>query len=116
MLLSYSCAARLLHLEENYDLAGKLLEEFVVNFGVVLLGLLEDGQLYSLPVTMNMSDEDLKRIVFEPDEVLAGILDFPCHTQSVERGIKLVTEAEKSVFGAKNQDATIKVKQKSRSK
>jgi hypothetical protein len=68
------------------------------------------------PVTMYLSNEELKQIVIDPGEILSDIKGMPCHTQSVERGIKLVTEAAKLVCGSENRDAMIKVKQTSRAK
>ena len=45
---------------------------------------------------------------------LKQLLDFPCHTQAVERHVKLVTEASKSVYGYKNRHARILSTLKSR--
>jgi len=39
---------------------------------------------------------------------------YPCHTQGVERLVKLVTEASSSVFGAKARDLYVKAKLQSR--
>ena len=47
------------------------------------------------PFTASFSDDQIRDFVFTPLTPPA----FPCHTQAVERGIKLVTEAASSVFG-----------------
>lgn len=47
------------------------------------------------PVTKGYSDDDLKLAVSEPLSLPA----YPCHTTSVERCVKLVTEASKQVYG-----------------
>ncbi|GBM66983.1 hypothetical protein AVEN_111005-1 [Araneus ventricosus] len=54
------------------------------------------------PLTMGISDEALKQ-----DGVPAQVLDFqnyPCHTQSVERCVKLVTGVSAAVCGATKRD------------
>lgn len=54
---------------------------------------------------MKFSDEALKNMV-DTGEVLA-VGKFPCHTQAVERCIKLGTEASAAVCGAKSRDGYI---------
>jgi hypothetical protein len=49
----------------------------------------------------------------------APVIDFPkypCHTQAVERCVKLVTEASSAVCGAKSRDGFIRVRLESREK
>lgn len=60
------------------------------------------------PLTANLSPEMLKEIVengFDPED---NILLFPCHTQAVERCIKLVTEASSAVCGKVARDGFIR--------
>ncbi|KAK4879050.1 hypothetical protein RN001_004865 [Aquatica leii] len=47
-----------------------------------------------------------------PEEI--EILKFPCHTQAVERCIKLVTEASSLVCGAEARDGFIRARISSR--
>ena len=44
------------------------------------------------------------------------VQNFPCHTQTVERAIKLATEALLSVVGQENRDCMIENELKSRCK
>lgn len=66
------------------------------------------------PILSHISDNDLKFLVLEKHNDLKKLLNFPCHTQSVERTIKLVTEASESVYGFKTRDNLIRAKLKSR--
>ena len=69
-------------------------------------------KLMEPPVTMKFSDEALKNMV-DTGEVL-GAGKFPCHTQAVERYIKLVTEASAAVCGAESRDGYIQSRLASR--
>jgi hypothetical protein len=69
-----------------------------------------DSELYEPPLTKNLTDEELKNLI----EVALEVPDFPCHTQMVERGVKMVTEASSKVCGAEARDAYIRQKIKSR--
>ena len=62
------------------------------------------------PFTATLSDDQIKDIVITPLTPPA----FTCHTQAVERGIKLVTEAASSVFGTEARDGFIRQRIKSR--
>ena len=57
------------------------------------------------PATKMIPDEELKRLIINKEKP-SCIPSFPCHTQAVERTIKLVTEASSSVVG-ENRDAFI---------
>jgi hypothetical protein len=59
------------------------------------------------PATLHLSDDELKGIIIDLSDKIAGIKGYPCHTQSVERGVKLVTDSSKLVCGAENRDAII---------
>jgi len=63
------------------------------------------------PVLRHISNEDLQ--IMARDKSLE-IVDFPCHTQSVERCVKLVTEASQSVTDATSRDGFIRTKLQSR--
>ena len=62
------------------------------------------------PMTLALSDDELRGLVEKP--LLVPF--YPCHTQAVERAIKLVTEAAGSVVGAESRDGYIRQKIKSR--
>lgn len=66
------------------------------------------------PVLSHVQDEDLQLLVLEQHEDLKEMLKFPCHTQSVERMIKLVTEASSSVYSYQARHNSIRAKLKSR--
>ena len=51
------------------------------------------------PIIMQISDDVLKSFVNNPFE-----LDIPCHTQSVERNVRLTTECAAAVPGTSNQE------------
>lgn len=63
------------------------------------------------PVLRHISNEDLQIMVKERS---LEIDDFPCHTQSVERCIKVVTEASQSVTDAISRDGFIRNRLQSR--
>ena len=48
-------------------------------------------------VTINMKDKELKDMVFDKLSPTVIFPCFPCHTQAVERYVKLVTEASTAV-------------------
>lgn len=60
-----------------------------------------------------MCDADLQKMIQNvPDEI--DILKFPCHSQAVERCVKLVTEASAAVCGYEARDGFIKSRISSR--
>ena len=50
--------------------------------------------LYEPAILMQLSDDEIKGII----EALLVVPNYPCHTQSVERAIWLITEAATSVI------------------
>lgn len=61
------------------------------------------------PLTKKITTEDLiKMITNMPDNI--ELLRFPCHSQAVERHIKMVTEASSSVCGNHARDGLIRAK------
>src|SRR6218665_1415681 len=62
------------------------------------------------PVIMNISDAELKASIAEKETPYLFFPRFPCHTQAVERCIKLVTEASTAVSGKRNRDGFIRTK------
>jgi len=58
------------------------------------------------PLTRHISTETLKKIISkEYDDI--EFLNYPCHTQAVERCVKLVTEASNSVCGPEAREGFI---------
>lgn len=62
--------------------------------------------------TICLSEEEIMTFIKSKAEFEA--LKLPCHTQAVERGIKLVTEASVAVCGEVARDGFIRTRQKSR--
>lgn len=74
----------------------------------------QDCKITEPPLTSNLSDETLKEIVESGLTTCQNIQDFPCHTQAVERVIKLVTEASTAVCGENKRDGFIRARLLSR--
>ena len=68
------------------------------------------GHVTEPPVTKLMSDAEITSARDQPLELPS----FPCHSQSVERCVKLVTEACQSVCGYENRHALIVSRQAAR--
>lgn len=66
------------------------------------------------PLLQNLEVDDLKNMISRSSVTIIDIAAFPCHTQSVERCVKLVTEASLSVVGLQKRDSYIKTKIDSR--
>lgn len=76
----------------------------------------QDHQITEPPLTLNISNEFLENIVENGLSTHHNIKDFPCHTQAVERCIKLVTDASSSVCGENKRDGFIRARLLSRQK
>ena len=61
-------------------------------------------------MTVSLPDDEINNFLINPMECLA----YPCHTQSVERGIQLISEAASHVIGAENRDGFIRQRMRSR--
>lgn len=70
------------------------------------------------PATKNISTHEIKSFVngVSLTEPVLNIPEFPCHTQSTERHVKLVTEASATVCGFDRRDGMIRATLVSRSK
>lgn len=66
------------------------------------------------PVTRSLPEDDLKKFIDGPN-LLSHVFEFPCHTQAVERCVKVVTEASTHVYGEKTRDGYIRAISNSRS-
>ena len=74
----------------------------------------QENHLTEPPLTMNISDEDLKHLVASGNTPVVDFPQFPCHTQAVERCVKLVTEASAAVCDAPTRDGFIRARLKAR--
>ena len=59
---------------------------------------------------MRLSDDEIRGFIHTPLE----LPQYPCHTQAVERGIKVVSEAASAVIGEEARDGFIRQKLRSR--
>ncbi|CAH0381343.1 unnamed protein product [Bemisia tabaci] len=59
------------------------------------------------PILSHLTEEDLKALILHPVQKMTL---FPCHTQAVERGVKLVTEASAAVCDAESRDGFIRAR------
>jgi hypothetical protein len=72
-------------------------------------------QVTSPPILSHISNEELEARLHE-NNLNLQIIDFPCHTQAVERCVKIVTEASRCVIGENSRDGFIRNRIESRSK
>jgi hypothetical protein len=70
----------------------------------------ETSQLSEPPLTSVLTNDQLIAIKDSPLEVA----DYPCHTQAVERGVRLVSEASGSVIGEEATDGFIRQRMQAR--
>ena len=89
----------------------KQLREFVppktLNFEATSITQLIDWDLEAItepPITHKLTNQDLVDII----EQKLNIRPYKVHTQSVERAVKLVTQASISVYGAEARDGFVK--------
>ncbi|KAL3054343.1 hypothetical protein OYC64_006631 [Pagothenia borchgrevinki] len=62
------------------------------------------------PLTCLLSTSEVKNVIKTPMEVL----NWPCHTQSIERVVKMVTEASAKYFSQEKRDGGIRAQETSR--
>lgn len=74
----------------------------------------QEFEITEPPLTSNLSDEALKSIVKSGLGTIQNTRNYPCHTQAVERCIKLVTEASSAVCGEHKRDGFIRARLHSR--
>lgn len=74
----------------------------------------KDEIVYEPPLTQTLSNATLREFLKEP--TVKHFAKFPCHTQAVERAVKMVTEASSSVCSAARRDGLIHSKLSSRSR
>ena len=62
------------------------------------------------PLTCSLSTTEVKNFINTPMEVL----NWPCHTQSIERVVKMVTEVSAKYFSQDKRDGGIRAQETSR--
>lgn len=75
-----------------------------------------ESQVTSPPILRDISDMELENLLASDLHNMVELPDYPCHTQAVERCVKMVTEASITVSGEKARDGFIRSRIKSRSK
>lgn len=67
------------------------------------------------PITTKLTKEDLEEVVQYPESsAISYVRNYPCHSQAVERAVKVVTEAAVTVCGYERRDGVIRSKLHSR--
>lgn len=66
------------------------------------------------PILRGISDETIQSCVDDKSKIISLVGGFPCHTQAVERTVKLITEAAKHVCGFDARDGYIMATLRSR--
>lgn len=66
------------------------------------------------PITCNLTDYDIEEAIKSGS--MPHLKKYPCHTQAVERHIKVVTDAAKSVCGKERREGYIRAKLESHKK
>ena len=74
----------------------------------------QNTAVFEPPILTNTAVDDLEMFVANGEAPVIDFPKYPCHTQSVERCIKLVTEASAAVCGLKARDGFIRVRLESR--
>lgn len=115
----YICQARIL--EASTSLPLRKFHTPKINFKAKDYCELIDWDIIKLsvpPLLRDLSDQDVIQIIEEPlkSNILKEIKSYPCHTQAVERAVKLVTETSMLVTNAKKRDGVIFTTLYSRSK
>ncbi|XP_031339102.1 uncharacterized protein LOC116167737 isoform X2 [Photinus pyralis] len=70
-------------------------------------------KIYEPPITQKYTDSEILQKITSANFKVT-VEEFPCHSQAVERGVKLVTEASSAVCGSKARDGYIRARIKSR--
>lgn len=68
------------------------------------------------PIVMDIDDNSLLTMIRDEETPKLDFARYPCHTQAVERHIKLVTEASEMVCGKEKRDGFIRARLESRMK
>ena len=74
----------------------------------------QNSHITEPPLTTDISEEHVKLFVTSGEPLIANLPKLPCHTQAVERCVKLVTKSPAAVCGAKSRDGFIQSRLESR--
>jgi len=74
----------------------------------------QKSQISEPPILANTEVNDLEMLVASHEVPVLKFLGYPCHTQSVEPCVKLVTKASAALCGTKARDGFIRVRLESR--
>lgn len=61
-------------------------------------------------LTQHLTDENLKSVITDGSPLLPLLFELPCHTQAVERCVKVVTESSLEVCGSTARDGFIRTR------
>lgn len=74
----------------------------------------QSNEITEPPITISLKEETILEAIQEnhidTNQLLPEVACFPCHTQAVERCVKIVTEASSTVCGFSNRDGLIRAK------
>ena len=68
----------------------------------------QDTEITEPPLTANVPEADIRSFVKSDGQSTIEFERFPCHTQAVERCVKIVTEASLAVSGKVSHDGFIR--------
>ena len=74
----------------------------------------QNTEIFEPPILSNTAVTDLEMFLASSDVSVVDFPKYPCHTQSEERCVKLVTDASAAVCGIKARDGLIRVRLESR--
>ncbi|KAK4884145.1 hypothetical protein RN001_000416 [Aquatica leii] len=106
-------------LKTRNGLTRERMREFIIpniNFEATTYNDLIDWQNCELsepPILASISNDDLNQLIQTVPEM--DLVKFPCHTQAVERHVKIVSKASLSVSGKESRDGYVMAKLQSRS-
>ena len=105
---------------QNWPAAGRVLRQSarLSDWTRVVWEATQQYRKYSDEYTFAVNKEKCKQatvFVTNSGHPAMDFVDFPCHTQSVERMVKVVTEASSSCIGKRKRDGAMRAKLKSRS-
>lgn len=70
----------------------------------------QETSVYEPPITKKLTSDELPKFYIN----FKNLSSYPCHTQAVERCVKMVTEAAGSVMGSESRDGQIRTKIRAR--
>lgn len=76
----------------------------------------QNCELTEPPMTINLAENDLRNLTSSEEMVHQHLrsLKFPCHNQTVERFVQIVTDVSSRVYGENNRDGLIRTRIESR--